>query len=376
MRQALIFLSLLILPATGRTLGGEAKISQIQIKEQNERLRERGKEPALTGRETIKNSSKKASLEENVEESPSKNWSIELENSLLFEHNLLLQEDRKDSVFYENWSVSIPYTEIDLNYNFTDKLFFELELELSYNKQSFGLKLDDLFFKYSEDTFFIPFSFQWGKFRMAYLGSNTHLFHKKTLARQELFPYGTRALGAGLEIYLTDSLSVLTGWRTYRNKRETDGFYSLKPSSAVAGYLLYKTERRNIFAGWRGQEFFLEGVLSAYGAGADLEHSYKDWFFKFKTEVWKIKKTEPSSDTLSYYLFPYMKWNSLIGAGLLIGSSQESLLNNKAAQFESLIKLDFFFQPSSYFSIERIKEYSSLFTKNSWNFSIKSSFSI
>ena len=323
---------------------------------------------------------RKATLEDDLtnKKTKSKNWSLNVESSLLFEHNLLLESSRKSSLSlpYKNWSVSMPYTEINLNHDITEKLLFELEVELSYRNQSFDLNLDDLFFKYSEDSFFIPFSFQWGKFRMDYIKSNSKIFHKKTLTRQSLYPYGNRALGISLEANLTDSLSVLAGWQTYRNTRETDGFYSLSPSSALSSYLLYRIKRQNIFAGYLQQDLFLEGFLSAYGVGADLNHTYKNWFFKLKTEFWKIKKTEPNSDILNYYVFPYVKWNSLLGAGWLVGSSQESLSDHTGASFESVVKLDLCFTKSSCFSIERVKEYSSIFTKNSLNFAVKSDFSL
>ena len=330
---------------------------------------------------SIENSlNRKATLEDDLtnKKTKSKSWSVNVENSLLFERNLLLESSRKSplSLPYGNWSVSIPYTDIELNYDITEKLLFELEVELSYKNQSFGLKLDDLFFKYSENSFFIPFSFQWGKFRMGYIKSNSKIFHKKTLTRQSLYPYGNRALGISLEANLTDSLSVLAGWQAYRNKRETDGFYSLSPSSAVSSYLLYRIKRQNIFAGYLQQDLFLEGFLSAYGVGADLNHSYKNWFFKLKTEFWKIQKTEPNSNILSYYVFPYVKWNSLLGAGWLVGSSQESLSDHTGASFESVVKLDLYFTKSSCFSVERVKEYSSIFTKNSVNFAVKSDFSL
>ena len=317
---------------------------------------------------SIKNiSSKDNSTELN---SSSKKWALDVKNSLLFQHNDLLKAQ-------DNFSVSIPYTELDINYKLSEKLFFEVEFDLSYKNRSLGIKIDDLFFKYSENSLLIPFSLQWGKFRMNYIKSNSKLFHKKTLTHEFLFPYGDRALGAGLEINLTDSLSVLTGWQAYHNKRETDGFQSLKPSSAISSYLLYKKNQKNLFVGYLQQSLFLEGELSAYGTGADLSHFYKDWFFKFKTELWQIKTTEPSVDIISYYLFPYIKWNSLIGVGIVLGSSQESLLdNNQALQFESLIKLDLYFTQYSYFSIERIQEYSSIYKKNLWNFSIKSDFSL
>ena len=330
---------------------------------------------------SIKNSlNRKAALEDDLtnKKTKSKSWSVKVENSLLFEHNLLLESSKKSSLSppYENWSVSIPYTEINLNYDITEKLLFELEVELSYSNQPFDLKLDDLFFKYSENSFFIPFSFQWGKFRMGYIKSNSKIFHKKTLTRQSLYPYGNRALGISLEANLTDSLSVLAGWQAYRNKRETDGFYSLNPSSAVSSYLLYRIKRQNIFAGYLQQDLFLEGFLSAYGVGADLNHNYKNWFFKLKTEFWKIQKTEPNSNILSYYVFPYVKWSSLLGAGWLAGYSQENLSDHTGAIFESVIKLDLYFTKSSCFSIERVKEYSSIFTKNSLNFAVKSDFSL
>ena len=308
----------------------------------------------------------------------SKSWSVNVESSLLFEHNLLLESSKKSSLSlpYENWSVSIPYTEINLSYDITEKLLFELEAELSYSNQSFDFNLDDLFFKYSEDSFFIPFSFQWGHFRMDYIENNSQIFHKKTLTRQSLYPHGNRALGISLEANLTDSLSVLAGWQAYGNKRETDSFYSLSPSSAISSYLLYRIKKQNIFAGYLQQDLFLEGFLSAYGVGADLNHNYKSWFFKLKTEFWKIQKTEPNSNILSYYVFPYVKWSSLLGAGWLVGSSQESLSDHTGAIFESVVKLDFYFTKSSYFSIERVKEYSSIFTKNSLNFAVKSDFSL
>ena len=308
---------------------------------------------------------------------PAKLWSLSVESSLLFEHNLLLERLNSSSfpLPYENWSVSIPYTEISLNYQLTEKILFEIEVELSYKKQTLDLQLDDLFFKYSEKSLLLPFSLQWGMFRMNYIENNSQLFHKEPLTHETLFPYGDRALGASLEVSMTDSLSVLTGWQTYHKERETDGFYSRKPSSALSSYLLYKTDQQNVFAGYLRQDLLLEGFLSAYGAGADLNHSYQDWRFKFKTELWKTKRTEPESNTLSYYLFPYMKWNFL-GAGFVIGSSVESLSNNKGALFEEIIKLDLYFTKASYFSIEKLREYSSIFTKKSWSFSIKSNFKL
>lgn len=313
-----------------------------------------------------------------LDKTQDKAWSIELENSLLFEHNLLLGASDKN--FVDNWSVSIPYTEFNFNASISEKLLFELELEFSYLNRSLDVALDDLFFKYSvKDSFipvFIPLVFQWGKFKMEYIDSNSKTFHKDTLTEKTLYPYGDRALGASLEARFTHFLSLLIGLQTYRNPRETDGFYSLKPSSKLSSYLLYKSLSYKAFAGYFQQDLFLEGFLRAYGGGAEINHSYQNWLFKLKTELWEIHKTEPKSELLTYYVFPYVKWNSLIGVGWLLGSAEESLSKQVGYQFESLIKFDFYFNPNAYFSIERVREYSSIYTKNSINFSIKSYFSL
>ena len=305
----------------------------------------------------------------NNESTKDKKWVLGVKNSFLLHNNHLLKTKN-------NFAVSMPYSEVNFTYNVTEKLFFEIELEFSYKNRSLDIKFDDLLLKYTEDSFFLPFSFQWGHFRMDYIKSNSKLFHKKALVHQSLFPYGSRALGIALEINFTDFLSLLTGWQAYHNVRETDGFQSPKPASTISSYLLYKTNNTKAFMGYLHQKLLLEGFLSAYGTGADLKHSYKDWLFKFKTEVWKIKKTKPHSEIISGYLFPYVKWNSLIGTGFVIGSSQEKLPNNKAIQFENIAKLDLYFTKESYFSVERVKEYSSIFTKNSWNFAIKSKFKL
>ena len=303
------------------------------------------------------------------------NSKFRIENSFLLNDNKLLPKSGKDSNFLENHSLSMPYTDISLNYNLTENIFFELELELSYQKSELTFDLDKLFFIYSEDSLLLPFSVQWGKFRMNYMKSNSKIFHKKTLVYQTLFPYGDKALGASFKVHLAHNFSILTGWQAYHNKRETDGFYSQSPSPSLSSYLLYKEKGQRAFIGYLQKDLILEGVLSSYGVGGDFKLSYKDWSFQLKTELWKIKQTEPNRNIHSYYLFPYLRWN-FVGVGWLIGSSQEKHSQAIGQQFESLFKLDYHLTSNNIISIERVQEYSSLFTKNSWNFAIKSDFSL
>ena len=312
---------------------------------------------------------------ESIQEEKQNPWSIKIENSLLLNHNKLLPKSEGNSNFLENHSLSIPYTDISFNYNLMENIVFELELELSYQNNDLTFDLDDLFFVYSEDSLLLPFSIQWGKFRMDYIKSNSKLFHKKTLVHQALFPYGDRALGASLKVPIAQDFSILTGWQAYHNKRETDGFHPQSPSSSLSGYLLYKRKEQKAFIGYLQTDFILEGLLSSYGVGGDFKYSYKDWSFQLKTELWKINKTQPNRNINSYYLFPYLRWN-VVGMGWLIGSSQEKLSKAIGQQFESLLKLDYYFTANNSISIERVQEYSSLFTKNSWNFAIKSDFSL
>ena len=284
-------------------------------------------------------------------------------------NNQLLRSDKK-------WSLSIPYTEIKFNYLITKNLLFESEFDISYKRDALDFKLEDLFLEYTEESFFLPFSFLWGYFRVDYIESNSPLLNKKTLVEQYLFPYGNRALGVLIKTDFNQFISLMLGLQGRHYKRETDSFYSLQPAPALSGHLLYSYKNQKLFTGYFQQNLFLEGSLSALGLGADLNAFYKDWTFKLKTEAWKIHKTQPYSQITSYYFFPFLKWKSFIGAGFLAGAVQEEVLNNKGFQFERIVQLNFYFTKNSHLSIENIKEYSTIFTKNSWNFSIKTEFAI
>lgn len=296
--------------------------------------------------------------------------SIRIENALSLKRNNLLTQPY-------NWSISIPYTEVEAYYKWSKNLFVEIELEFSYTNQDWLIKIEDLFLKYKmdlKDVFklnrTVPVSLRWGYFRVNYIKSNSKLFNKKTLVKQNLFPYGDRNIGAVLKLDLYKNFSFLTALQYQRHKRESDGFKPLKLYPVSSAYLLYKYKNQKVFLGYSQKKMFLEGDVQSFGSGADLQALYKNYFFKFKTELWNIRKSEPQSRILSYYVFPYLKWKFL-GAGFLAGAVYEKSLQAQASQFETVAKLDFYFTDKIYFSIEKIQEYSRVYKQNSWNFSIK-----
>ncbi|MBC6415326.1 MAG: hypothetical protein GDA46_02930 [Bdellovibrionales bacterium] len=314
------------------------------------------------------NTSSQESKKTKKEEDFSKKFSIDLKSSMSLKNNSLLKTPN-------NYSVSIPYTEIEFKYEITKKLFLESEFEFFYKKQNKKFNLDNFFLEYVENSFLVPFLFRWGYFRADYIESNKTLFNKKTLVHQQLFPYGDKALGLLLQTDLTAYLSLIFNLQNQNYKRETDGFYSLKLFPIFSSYLIYNKNKQKAFIAYFQQEYFLKDSMSSLGIGTQLQMDYKDYTFKLKAEAWKIRKKPIESNLMSYYLFPYLKWNFL-GVGYLIGAFYEKTLHNKTSQFESLAKLDLYFTKNSYFSIEKIKEFSTVYKQNSWNFSIKTHFKI
>ena len=65
---------------------------------------------------------------------------IDFKSSFALSKNNLLKSPH-------NWSIGIPYAELDLSYHFSTNSFFEVEFDLSYKDMGWNYSIDDFFIK-------------------------------------------------------------------------------------------------------------------------------------------------------------------------------------------------------------------------------------
>ena len=293
-----------------------------------------------------------------------KNLSIELKSLLLLRKNELLTQPYQ-------WSVSNPYTEFTWNQKFKDKSLFELGLELAYKNQNWDYSISSFFFEHLF-SFRIPLSLQWGYFNIFYIEDKDLLLSKKPLVEQILFPNGEEAPGLSLNINLDTGWSFILGLRANDYQKASLNLKTSNKKAIFSVHTIYKKDNKRFFTGYFHQDLAETGPMHSIGLGGQLKRAYQFYLLQLKTEAWNIQTK--TSQSFVWYLFPYIKILKRVGLGWFFSSFQEQTGSQSAQQFESVAKFDFYLKDSTHFSIENIQEYSSVYSHNSWNFSLKTHF--
>ncbi len=288
--------------------------------------------------------------------------SFHLESSLaLIKNNLI-----------NSWSAEIPYTEMEFYYPFSKSNFIKMEIEFSYQKGDWAYAIDNFFVKQQN---FTPFSFQFGYFSypVSYVIENENLFSKKTLMHKTLFFEGDRAIGVMLEREVVPSFYWKTSLQSSSLQRGTDLIQKSDLYPIFTTSFIYEQFNKSFFASYFQQKFFLEGKIRSLGFGSDLFFDIKSLLLGFRGEFWGVKKSEPHQNSLTYYVFPYLKWKKW-SFGFLFGRTESVLQKDQYFMEEYLFRGDFYFTKNLFFTVEWLKEQDAILKKKEWIFSLKTKF--
>lgn len=295
--------------------------------------------------------------------------SVNVEASLSLNKNSLLKSPY-------NWSVGIPYSELDLSYKFSEDSSFKMELDFAYLDKQWIYSVDDFSVHYNF-LFYIPITFKVGYFSypVSYTNDNIKTFSKKTLMQKSLFPSGRRDVGALVKWNLWNSFYLKMGIQADIKKRETDALQRLGHHPVLTSRLVYESAEQKAFLAYFQKNFFLEGRMQSFGCGADLSYKIRSWTFKLRGEFWNIRKNTPDQTLLTYYVFPYLRWER-ISFGSLFGGAHHYLQKDKSHILEYILKADFYLTDNVFFTIEQLKEQDSIIKKKAWSFSLRTHFEI
>ena len=286
---------------------------------------------------------------------------LDLRNVLLLKNNELLKPPYQ-------WSVSNPYTELTWRQKISKDTFFKLGAEFSYENQKWDYFISKLFFEHTFD-FWIPLNLKWGYFDIDYIESNSLLINKTPLVEQSLFPNGKEALGLSLRTEIDSSWSFIFALRFNDYQKASLDLKTSNKKTIWSLHTVYEKEEQSFFAGWFRQDPVQTGPMNSIGAGSQLKLPYQFLSLNLKTEAWSIQ--QKASKSFVWYFFPYVKLFNKVGFGYFLGSFQEQSARQTAQQFETAVKLDLYLKDSIHFSVEKIQEYSSVFSHSSWDFSLK-----
>ena len=296
-------------------------------------------------------------------------FSTNLKSSLSFHKNDLLK-------FPYNWSAEIPYTEIVINYPFSENNLFKMEFDFSYQNKEWNYSID-CFSVHHQLLFYKPVNLQAGYFiyPVSYTNENITTFSKKTLVQKSLFPYGRGALGILLNWNLWKPFYWQISLQANLNSRETDSVQKMESNPVVTASFIYKNSGQNFFASYFQKNFFMEGQMQSLGVGSDLSFEINSWIFAFRGEFWSIKRTQPQHNLLTYYLFPSVSWGK-ISLGAFFGGAHHYLAKDQNHTLEYILKGDFYLTENLFLTIERIREQDSILKEVSWSFSLRTEFKI
>lgn len=294
--------------------------------------------------------------------------SASFESSLNLNHNLLIGSPKA-------WFVEIPYAEIALSYNISKNSLITAKFELAFQNKSWSYFIED-FFVQQKIPFAASLNMRWGYFSYpaSYAVEVVKVFSKKTLLYQNLFPFGRQAVGILAQGRLWESLYWLSGLQADIQKRGTGpAVKTLSPVFTVG--LMYKNRGQEIFLKYFQNQLVFEGERHNLGLGSNLRYKFGIWTMALQGEFWHIQNHVPVHTLLSYYVFPSLRWR-FVSLAFLFGGAHHDLQSDQSHILEYILKGNIHLTESLTFALERIKEVDSLVKRNSWAFSLKTSFKI
>ena len=319
------------------------------------------KSPAL-----FKKKEKAFHFEKNAVEDEKKDlFELTLESSLSLNKNDLLKQPY-------NWSVEIPYTELELSFPIAKNSGVEAEFDFSYQNKEWLYSIDDLFVYHDLLFYKLAARIKAGYFDypVSFTSQNNKIFSKRTLLEQNLFPSGRRAMGGLLEWNLWSFLYGSVSLQANVQKRETDLVQKMGSDPILTASLFYESGDQKAFLSYFQKDLFLKGKMQAVGTGVDLLYKLNFLSFTLKGEFWNIKRDQPHHSLLVYYLFPSVRW-SFLSFGALVGGARQLIQNDQSFVWEYTLKGELDLTENFSLVVERIKEWDSIIKESTWSFSLK-----
>ena len=312
----------------------------------------------------LKENNKNQKMKPQTTNETEKNLSIELESAFAVTKNNLREKDY-------NRKYSIPYIDTNINYEFSKNLFFEMSFEFAYTKNTWDYSIEEFFIKYKWLSF-QPTDLILGYFEYPVLNfkSSNHNFSKKTLLEKNLFPEKMSDIGAFLKVNFWESFYLKLSSQTFMGERELLLPLNTAKNTWTAS-VSYEKKNQHITASYLKQNLFSKKQRQAFGLSSDLSYQLNPFLFNFKGEFWKIHY-QPQN-TLSYYVFPSVKWRRL-ALSFLVGKAYYQLGRQTSESLEYILKTDFYLTDELFLSLEQIKESDTIVKNSSWIFSIRSHF--
>ena len=289
---------------------------------------------------------------------------IDLESAFYFEKNNLIEKDYSRTY-------SIPYIDANISFQSSKNLLFQINFDFSYIKNTWSYEAEEVFIKYQWFNL-LPADLMLGYFKYPILNlkESDHKFSKKTLLEKNLLSEKSADIGALLKVKLYQPFYFMLSSHSF-----IDGIELLSPLNTAKNTLTasigYEKKNQHITAGYLKQNFFSNKQKQAFGLSSDLSYPFYSFLFNFKGEVWKIKQWP--QDSLSYYMFPSIKWNRL-ALSFLFGEAYYQLNQQTSKSKEYILKTDFYLTDEVFISIEKINESDTIVKNSSWIFSLRSHF--
>ena len=297
-------------------------------------------------------------------ESVTQNLSIELKSAISVIKNNLIEKNY-------SWINSIPYIDMSINYKLSKNLLFQTSFDLSYAENKWAYEVKEIFIKYQWFKF-LPADFLLGHFEYPVLNfkKSSHKFSKKTLLEKNLFPEKSADMGALLKINFWGSFYLQLSSQLFTGKREL--LFPLNTTKNTwTARLAYGKKNQHITANYLKQNLFSKKQQQALGLSSDFSYLFYSLLLNLKGEFWKISQWP--QDTLSYYIFPSVKWKRLT-LSFLHGKAYYQSNSQTSESREYILKTDLHLTDELFVSLERIKESDSITKNSSWVFSLQSHF--
>lgn len=297
------------------------------------------------------------------------NTKISVESLLSIRKNDLLSEPY-------DWSLVPPESELTLSYPFKSGSLFEIGYDFSYRRGKWSYRLDKLFLHYTFDRSLSPY-FKVGYFYypVSFKGQNISEFIKKTLVHKRVFPFGGGATGVGFGSKLKGPFLWNVSLQGYTKRRKTDQVRRPGLNPSVAGSLIYKNQRQKGFLSYFQKDLPLDDFMESVGLGARLFYDFRSLSFRFKGELWGIRRYQPLHYITTFYVFPSVRWNRF-DVGILFGGSHHFLKGSHTHSLEYIFKLDFYLTEDIIFRVERNREQDQIVRESFWSFSVRTDFNI
>ena len=293
-----------------------------------------------------------------------KNYSIMLESSFAIMKNNLLE--KKYSSQY-----SIPYIGIISNYQFSKNSSFKTVFSFSNKERKWSYSIEEVFIKYSKAKLWpIDLTIGYFEYPVLQLKTDGHNISKKALLKKIIIPLKDNDMGALIKINFWQSFYLKLSSYIFTTKL----IYPLNTAKNTWTVSLgFQEDDKYVIANYFKQKFFSKNEKESFGLSSYFSRPFNSLLFGIEQEIWKT--SYQNQDTLNYYIFPSVKWNSLVLSFLF-----EKAFYKKGTQssesVEYLLKADFYLTDELFITLERFTERDTIIKSSFWGLSIRSEFKL